>query len=125
MTFKGIGPRIKKLRENRQMTQEEFGRFCGLSRPAIANYEQMGRIPATEEVFKIARANKVTMEWLLVGQETEETLKAANGTVVYGNERIERLSDEELFLVKDFRDLDGRDKTIVLTTINTLKNTHR
>lgn len=60
-----ISERIKKLREERGMTQEEFAEFCGVSRLSILRYENGSSIPNRTASEKISKACSVTVDFVL------------------------------------------------------------
>ena len=64
----GLSERIRKVRGG--LSQEEFGRYLGgLQKSTISRYEK-GRIPDSETLRKIAIFGNITMEWLLMGDQS-------------------------------------------------------
>lgn len=61
--------RIKEIREENHLTQEEFGKIIGSARNTIANYENGKRTPSNTTILSICREFKVNKEWLLYGTE--------------------------------------------------------
>lgn len=60
--------RIKTLRKQLKMTQEDFAKRLGLARNSIANYEIGRREPTNAIVNSICREFNVNEEWLLTGK---------------------------------------------------------
>ncbi|QCT70857.1 XRE family transcriptional regulator [Eubacterium maltosivorans] len=60
--------RIKALRKQLKMTQEDFAKRLGLARNSIANYEIGRREPTNAIVNSICREFNVNEEWLLTGK---------------------------------------------------------
>ena len=58
--------RIKKLRIEKEMSQEELGKLCGVSRMTILHYEQ-GHSSPNKNIRKLAVALGTTVEYLLYG----------------------------------------------------------
>ncbi|MGN1181991.1 MAG: helix-turn-helix domain-containing protein [Faecalibacillus sp.] len=60
------GERIKKLRKERGLTQQELGQMLGVQKSAIAKYEN-GRVPnlKKETIAKLAEIFHVTPNYLL------------------------------------------------------------
>ncbi|OPF52521.1 hypothetical protein BH721_04505 [Clostridium baratii] len=68
-----LGERIKFFRKKLNLSQEEFGKKCGLSRNAIYNYENNKRKPTIETLEKMAEILNITTHQLLL---TDESLKS-------------------------------------------------
>lgn len=67
--------RLRKLRVERNMTQEEIGDYIGVGRTTVVNYEQ-GRIrPTLENVVRLAKLFHVSCDYLMCdgfpGADTE------------------------------------------------------
>jgi transcriptional regulator with XRE-family HTH domain len=60
-----IGERIKSLREERKITQQELARYLGVSQKTISNYENGERSPDPDTLRKIADYFDVTVDYLL------------------------------------------------------------
>ncbi len=62
---KTIGQRIKKLREEKKLTQEELAKQLGCAQTTVANWEnQAGRAPGKKTVNKIAQFFNVSVDYL-------------------------------------------------------------
>ncbi|SKC49469.1 helix-turn-helix domain-containing protein [Maledivibacter halophilus] len=57
--------RLKKLRKNRELTQEEFGRKINKTRSTIAGYETERKEPDYETLKSIADFFDVSLDYLL------------------------------------------------------------
>jgi transcriptional regulator with XRE-family HTH domain len=78
--YKAIGMRIARLRESRDLTQEELGKKLelpprGLTRAAISNIESGRQRLLVHTLFAIARALQVEPQDLLPSQEAPSTEK--------------------------------------------------
>lgn len=60
------GEKIKYYRNLRGLTQKQLGEKCGLSEPAIRNYELGNRTPSPQQLEKIAAALNVTVTELIL-----------------------------------------------------------
>lgn len=60
------------INERMDGTQAVLARRAKLTTAAVANYtnEQKGRVPKAEELYRIAKALGVTMEYLLTGEDS-------------------------------------------------------
>lgn len=72
-----INKNIKELRQNNNLTQEEFAEKIGISIQGLSNIERNRYQPAAETVDKICRAFKITPVELLTPpvNDSEEILK--------------------------------------------------
>lgn len=60
-----VGIRIEALRKRLEMTQEEFARTVGMSRPSLANIESGRQDVPLKFVVAISRVHGVSTDWLL------------------------------------------------------------
>ncbi len=73
--------RIKKIRKNNNLTQQEFAKKIGTSQNVLANWENGRRNPSASAVNNICKTFNITEEWLRTGKgemylelDTEEEL---------------------------------------------------
>lgn len=59
-----IGNKIRKLRHQRDLSQEQFANLCGLDRTYIAGIEQGKRNVSIVNLDKIARAFEISLSEL-------------------------------------------------------------
>jgi transcriptional regulator with XRE-family HTH domain len=91
----GLSDRIKHLRIESAMTQQELADAIGVSQNAIYNWENGKREPNLKTVEKIAKAFHVSPSKLLYGELDSETAKNLD-TVIYNiNNNI-----DDAYLVK-------------------------
>lgn len=67
--------RIKKIFEG--LTQTEIAKICGISQPAVNKYFKKGIIPSYIIMLRIATYARVSLDWLLTGEEPKEPWAAA------------------------------------------------
>lgn len=60
-----LGERIRLLREEKRLSQEELGKIFSLSQSAIAYYETNRKDPSSETLRKMADFFNVTLDFLL------------------------------------------------------------
>ena len=65
-----IGSRIKTLRENKNISREDFCNAVNISLSALSMYETGQRIPRDEVKLRIARLLDTTIETLLLNRYT-------------------------------------------------------
>lgn len=60
-----LGDKLKKLRRDRKLTQEQLAELLGLATSAISSYEACYRRPSYEILVKYARIFHVSADYLL------------------------------------------------------------
>lgn len=60
-----FGDRLRELREEKQLTQEELGKFLNVSRQAISSYESEETEPSINNLIKLANIFNVSLDYLL------------------------------------------------------------
>lgn len=71
-----IGARIKEVRKSAGMSQEEFGRNIGISKPSVSLLESGKNNPSDQTIKFICGRYCVNRKWLLTG---EGEMKSAGG----------------------------------------------
>lgn len=66
-----FGKRLRHIRKERNMTQDEFAKLLGTSKQILSRYEREDRSPRIEVVRKYAEALKVSADYLLGDEEAE------------------------------------------------------
>ena len=59
-----IANRLKELRKQKNVTQEEIAKLLNITRPAYAQYETGKNIPPIENLIKIADYYRVSLDYL-------------------------------------------------------------
>lgn len=91
-----IGRRLKKLRLENKMTQEELAKELKLSKVTISCYENNSRTPSLETLLLICDIFNVDLP-TLIGRETYAINEEINPY------QAVRMSKEEMNLVKELR----------------------
>lgn len=66
-----LGERIKKLRLEKEMTQEELAVQLNVTKATISLYENNKRIPTLEKILTIAEVFEVTVDDLVKEKEND------------------------------------------------------
>lgn len=94
-----IGEKIKELRKNSKITQEQLGNAIGVSKMAISYFEKGKKSPGRESLEKIADYFGVTTDYLLGRSEDPELNEEENKVVSEEGKNImsliESLSEDE------------------------------
>ena len=69
-----FGERIKELRQNAGLTQQQLADRIWVSKAAISNYELYERNPSPEILVKLAKVFHVSVDYLLGIEEKSQTL---------------------------------------------------
>lgn len=94
-----LGERIKKLRTERNESLEAFGKGCGVTKPAVDQWERDSSIPSGPHLVAIAEYCEVRERWIVLGEEPRTPSPIMN--------------TEEADLVAKYRLLDARGKGLV------------
>ncbi|HDK7218151.1 TPA: helix-turn-helix transcriptional regulator [Clostridium botulinum] len=60
-----FGDRLKELREEKEMTQEELGKLLNVSRQTISGYEAGAIEPSISNLVKLANIFNISLDYLL------------------------------------------------------------
>lgn len=67
--FQGVGERIKQRLKELNLKQSDVCRMTGFSKTTLSNYINSNRLPHTPVLYELAKILKVSMEWLLSGED--------------------------------------------------------
>lgn len=122
-----IGLRIKQLRKDKDLSQDELGKILGITNTAISGYESGRRNPTDQIIISMCRELNVNEDWLRYGEgemyyefpKEDEFIKAAA--------EISKNNDELVMqAVIEYWKLDNESKALLkryLTNIaNNIKN---
>lgn len=101
--------KLKELRESRHLTQTGMGARIGVTQQNISRYEKDVSTMPVEILLETADYFNVTTDYLLGRSEMKRNLE--------GQVQVNKEIDEYFDLVEMYRDLDARDREIVLSTI--------
>ncbi len=105
-TPQDIGTRIRAVRRERGLTQDELADKVGVSRSAVAQWETGRTGQVTGNLSRIAGVLEVNVEYLMYGDD-----KRAAGDVRQG---------DELALLRLYRECDPDDRQMLLRTARRL-----
>lgn len=69
MTF---AQRLKTLREQKELTQEELAKLVNISQPSYNAYERGKNMPSKNTAIQLAKVLRVTVNELMFGKENEK-----------------------------------------------------
>lgn len=91
-----ISTRIRQLRHERGLTQEQLGQLCGASKSAVSQWEAGTTLPSLSNIMAMRESLGFSLDWLLTGA----------APLCGGNAKTQRLADL-------FNDLDERGQSAV------------
>jgi len=95
-----FGKRLKLLREEKEMSQEELGRVLNVTQQTVNNYENAKRAPNLEMLCKIADFFKVSKDYLLE-QSDKSSYQSKLNNSIEANAKQQRLINKLLDLSED------------------------
>jgi transcriptional regulator with XRE-family HTH domain len=101
-----IGTRIKALRREKGISQDDLAQRVGVSRSAVAQWETGRTGQVTGNLSRIAGALDASVEFLVYGDD-----KRAPGAITQG---------DELALLRLYRECDPEDRQMLLRTARRL-----
>ncbi|NSW90681.1 MAG: helix-turn-helix transcriptional regulator [Firmicutes bacterium] len=115
-----VGKRIKQLRQEHKMTQQDFASLLNLNGSAISLYENGKRMPEYDIIIKIANHFNVTVDWLLGRIEERDLVKLEKD---YIPKELLNVGVEYLKLAKEMenKSIPPEDIRKIISAINALK----
>ena len=78
MTF---AQRLKILREQKELTQEELAKLVNISQPSYNAYERGKNMPSKNTAIQLAKVLRVTVNELMFGKENEKEKEKEGGDI--------------------------------------------
>ena len=88
MDYTIIGKNIEKLRNSKNMRQEEFANIMGISRPTVSNWEQGKNTPTTEQLIKLAEEFHISIDELLGLKSSKRIMVVVDSSILCRRPRI-------------------------------------
>lgn len=67
-----VGDRIKGLRTQSEITQEELGTELSTTRSTVQKWERGMHLPSNGMLLKLTKKFDVSIEWLLYGSDSDD-----------------------------------------------------
>lgn len=102
----GFSERLKLLRRNADVTQDQLAQYLQVSRSTIAGYETKNRQPDYDKLYMIAQFFHVSTDYLISGKESQPIELSSSATAA--NERIIQYQLKTIYMslsVKSKQDL--------------------
>ena len=94
-----LGDKIRHIRKNRKLTQNDFGRLLGVSDSTVALWENNKRNPDIENLLNVSKLFNVSIDWLLSTENKTISInvpKTENTITIMG-----RNGDFDTYIVDD------------------------
>lgn len=92
----GFSERLKLLRRNADVTQDQLAQYLQVSRSTIAGYETKNRQPDYDKLYMIAQFFHVSTDYLISGKESHPVEVSSSGPAI--NERIIQYQLKTVFM---------------------------
>ena len=110
------GERLKDLRKNLNLTQQDFANRIGVKRNTIANYEVNRNVPVDAVISLICREFNVNEEWLRHG--TGEMFRVIDDSNIYDLLREEyNMTEAEERLIRAYFSMPEEGRKLVMDCI--------
>ena len=90
-----LGYRLRELRKDNNMSQEELGKLLGVTKVSVSGYENGTRIPSMEILVTILNVFKISADYLL-GRELDVICEGGKGTVLIARDDIDIINELKL-----------------------------
>ncbi len=95
-----LGERIKKVRKDLDLTQQEFANRIGSTQNVLANYETGRRNPSSSVINNICKTFNVSEEWLRTGEGEKFNPKSSAAMEALARER--GLTHSDFVIIEKF-----------------------
>lgn len=81
-----LGSRLKQLRTENKLTQQQLAEKIGVSKTSVIYWEKDENVPKHESLVALANILKTTSDWLITGKDSVDS-KSDKPKVAWGNVR--------------------------------------
>ncbi|MGA4517374.1 helix-turn-helix domain-containing protein [Solibacillus silvestris] len=94
---KDIGRKLKQLRKNQRMTQEDVADRVNITRSTISNYEIGRRTPHLKDLQKLANVFGVGLDYFGISAKDEAIDLLERAREVFNSPDVDKITKEELY----------------------------
>jgi transcriptional regulator with XRE-family HTH domain len=86
----GFSERLKNIRKEKNLSQEQLAELLNVSRQAVSKWEQDSGYPETEKLIQLAQKLNLSLDELLLNKQPEvnNTLEPQRNRVAFGERKI-------------------------------------
>ena len=93
-----MGTKLKQLRLNRKLTQEEVATRVNITRSTVSNYERGRRTPHLKDLQKLADVFGVGLDYFGISPKDEAFELLSKAKELFMDDKISSLEKEELYM---------------------------
>ena len=87
-----LGYRLRELRKDNNMSQEDLGKLLGVTKVSVSGYENGTRIPSMEILITILNVFKISADYLL-GRELDVICESEEKTALIAKNDIDIINE--------------------------------
>lgn len=118
MDEKNIAQRLRKIRIEHNLKQEDIAKVLGVDRSAYSGYELGRSRVSVKNLCRLADIYNMTLSQLVGREEASEVVRVKYGTVGNGVDPIAMLERDEQLLLMYFRLADEKKKKEILDSLS-------
>lgn len=99
-----VGKRLRLLRTERELTQEELGKVLGVGKTTISQYESEVRKPDADMLKRIAQFFDVSVDYLLGLTEEKRPVKVETLAAHRTDDPLKELPEEARRSLEEFKE---------------------
>jgi transcriptional regulator with XRE-family HTH domain len=104
-TTNGFAQRLRELRQQKDLTQQELARKADIHYTHIGRYESCKSMPAADTLKRLAEALGTTVDFLMEGATQESAkVRLTDKVLLQRFEEVERLPDEQKAVILQLMD---------------------
>lgn len=107
-----IGTRFRQLRRHLNLSGEQIGEICGVSKGMVSHWESGNSIPTTDRLIELKNKHPFSIDWLLTGQgdmiQPDQISEAARHMIT----RLSTMTEREQYRIIRMVDAFADDATI-------------
>lgn len=119
-----INTRIKQIRKDAKLTQEQFGERIGITGASCSTIESGKSNPSSQTIKSICREFGIREEWLRTGEDPMYALPE-DETAAYVDQLLHDaenpLYDIIRAIMKTYSELDGNSQAVIRNTIEQIR----
>lgn len=94
-----LGYRIKRLRKEKLLSQNQLGKLLGVSKVSVSGYENGTRVPSMDTLIKLLDVFNISADFIL-GREINAVCEDDNNINIF-------LSSQDINIIKEIKDNPG------------------
>lgn len=91
-----LGYRIKRLRKEKLLSQNQLGKLLGVSKVSVSGYENGTRVPSMDTLVKLLDVFNISADFIL-GREINAVCEDDNNINIF-------LSSQDINIIKEIKD---------------------